>query len=70
MEEVDQQRQEDEDDDQIIDIMTAPRTVLEDTYSLPVIMDQEWEVPDDISNAPVVNGVVRVNATKPPSKKR
>ena len=41
--------------------MAAARTTAEETYSLPVIMDQEWVEPEDISNAPVVNGVVVTN---------
>ena len=51
----------DEDDGLVVDIMAAARTTAEETYSLPVIMDQEWVEPEDISNAPVVNGVVVTN---------
>jgi len=33
----------DEDDDLIVDIMTGDRTIAEESYSLPVVMDQEEE---------------------------
>jgi len=31
----------DEDDDLVVDIMTGPRTITEESYTLPVIMDPE-----------------------------
>jgi hypothetical protein len=58
---VDHHKSLDEGDGLIVDIMTGVRTMAEETYSLPVIMDQEWVKPEDIRNAPVVNGVVVVN---------
>lgn len=42
----------------IIDIMTAPRSIAEETYSLPVLMDQEEEETEEYVEV-VVNGIVR-----------
>ena len=42
----------------IIDIMTAPRSIAEETYSLPVLMDQEEEETEEYMEV-VVNGIVK-----------
>jgi hypothetical protein len=42
----------------IIDIMTAPRSIAEETYSLPVQMDQEEEETEEYTEV-VVNGIVK-----------
>lgn len=42
----------------IIDIMTAPRSIAEETYSLPVLMDQEEEETEEYIEV-VVNGIVK-----------
>ena len=41
IEEVGRPRDLDEDDDLVVDIMTGPRTIAEESYTLPVIMDPE-----------------------------
>jgi hypothetical protein len=41
VEEVGRLRDLDEDDDLVVDIMTGPRTIAEESYTLPVIMDPE-----------------------------
>lgn len=46
---------EDEDDNVIVDIVTANRTTAEETYSLPVIMDAEGEEGDDNTQSGILN---------------
>lgn len=43
MENVDRLREHDEDDGTIIDITSGARTIAEESYYLPVIMDQDDE---------------------------
>jgi spore coat polysaccharide biosynthesis predicted glycosyltransferase SpsG len=38
--------------------MTAPRSIAEETYSLPVLMDQEEEETEEYMEV-VVNGIVK-----------